>query len=184
VSTQVEAPPQKRKRGRETALDMVRSLGLVILIIVPVWYLAQPPGAEEPGVREVDPAADIAAFTADAPDAPVPGDLPDRWRPNNTTYDGAASSVRIGYVTPQDQYAEYFAAQAGGQEFVRTAVGAGAEQLDPVTVDGAAWEQYRDEDGSLSLVRSFDGTTVVVGTVRATATLEELEVLLRSLAPR
>jgi hypothetical protein len=184
VSTQVEAPPQKRKRGRETALDMVRSLGLVILIIVPVWYLAQPPGAEQSGVREVDPSPDIAAFTADAPEAPVPGDLPDRWRPNNTMYEGGASSLRIGYVTPQDQYAEYYAAQAGGEAFVRTAVGAGAEQLDPVTVDGVRWERYRDEDGSLSLVRSYGDTTVVVGTVRATASLEELEVLLRSLSPR
>lgn len=163
---------------------MVRSLGLVILIIVPVWYLAQPPGAEEAGVREVDPSADIAAFTAAAPAAPVPGDLPDRWRPNNTAYDGGAGSVRIGYVTPEDQYAEYFAAQPGGADFLRTAVGAGAEQLDPVTVDGATWERYRDEDGSLSLVRSFRGATVVVGTVRATATLEELEVLLRSLTTR
>jgi hypothetical protein len=184
VSTQVEAPPQKRKRGRETALDMVRSLGLVILIIVPVWYLAQPPGAEQSGVREVDPAADIAAFTADAPGAPVPGELPAGWRPNNTTYDGGASSLRIGYVTPQDQYAEYSAAQAGGEDFVRTTVGRDAQQLDPVSVGGARWERYRDEDGSLSLVRSYGDTTVVVGTVRATATLEELEVLLLSLSPR
>ena len=35
MSTQVETPveaPKKRKRGRETAFDMVRSLGLVILV--------------------------------------------------------------------------------------------------------------------------------------------------------
>jgi hypothetical protein len=48
-------------------------------------------------------------------------------------------------------------------------------------VDGQAWEQYREPDGSVSLVRSYGSTVVVVGTTRATAELAELEVLAGSL---
>ena len=55
------------------------------------------------------------------------------------------------------------------------------ERLDPVDVGGATWEQYRDGDGSLSLVRAYGAVTVVVGTLRATAPLSELRVLAGSL---
>lgn len=180
---QVEQPvaaPKKSKRGRETALDMVRSLGLVILVIVPVWFLAQAPESDEAELREVDPSRAISAFTRDAPGVPVPGDLPDGWRATSATY-GGAPSLRVGWVTPEQEYAEYAAGTGAPDELVRGLVGAEAEQLEPVTVDGGAWERYREADGSLSYARTYDGVTVVVGTLRATADAEELAVLLRSL---
>ena len=181
MSTQVETPveaPKKRTRGRETALDMVRSLGLVILVIVPVWLLARAPASDEAEIRVVDPAQAIEAFSRDAPGVPVPGELPADWRATSATYDGAARSLRVGFVTPGEEYAEFAAGAAPG--LLEELTGA-AEVLEPVTVDGVTWEQRRDADGSLSLSRSYDGVTVVVGTSRATADRAELEVLLRSL---
>ena len=181
MSTQVETPveaPKKRKRGRETALDMVRSLGLVILVIVPVWLLARAPAGDEKEIRVVDPTQAVSAFSTDVPGVPVPGGLPSGWQATVATYDGAARSLRVGWVTPEEQYAEYAAGAAPG--LLDSLVG-DAEVLEPLTVDGVTWEQRRDADGSLSLSRSYDGVTVVVGTSRATATQAELEVLLRSL---
>ena len=35
---------------------MVRSLGLVMLIVVPIWFLAQPPDSDEQAIRVVDPS--------------------------------------------------------------------------------------------------------------------------------
>jgi hypothetical protein len=187
VSTQVQeqvSPSKKRRRGRETATDMVRSLGLVILVVVPVWFLAQAPSSDEAVLREVDPTGALEAFAADVPAAPVPGALPSGWRATSSTYSGGSSSVRVGWVTPQEQYAEFSASTAPRTGFLQDTVGEEAERLDPVVVDGVSWEQYRESDGSRSLSRSYGSATVVVGTRRATAELAELEVLLRSLGPR
>jgi hypothetical protein len=182
VSTQVQQQaPKKRKRGRETALDMVRSLGLVLLVIVPVWFLAKAPASDEQELREVDPRGSIAAFAADQPGVPVPGELPDGWRATSSSYSGGDRALRIGWVTPTTQYAEYSASNDDREEFLEETVGEEVERLGPVTVDGRAWEQLREPDGSISLTRSYGVTTVVVGTKRTTAPLAELEVLLRSL---
>ncbi len=168
------------KRGRETAADMVRSLGLVLAGVLAIWYLAQPPDSDSQELRVVSPDADVAAFTADEPQAAVPGELPERWRPTSTQLTDEPRRLRIGYVTPSDQYAEYAASTAPRADAVAELTGR-RERLEPVTVDGVEWEQYRDRDGSLSLVRAYGPVTVVIGTLRSTAPLAELEVLARGL---
>ena len=185
MSTQVqEQAPKKRARGRETATDMVRSLGLVVLVVLPIWFFAQAPGSDEKELREVDPARSIDAFAADVPDVPVPGRLPQGWRATSASYVGGKTALRVGWVTPGGQYAEYSASTEEREEFLEATVGEQVEPLEAVTVDGVTWEQVREEDGSRSLTRSYGATTVVVGSKRATAQLPELEVLLRSLSRR
>ena len=170
----------KKKRGRETAGDMVRSLGLVMAGVVVVFFFAQPPDSDTERIRPVDAAGDISALRADVPAAPVPGDLPDRWVSTVSSLTGEPRGLRIGYNTPSGEYAEYAASTAPADQSVEDLTGRG-ERLDPVDVGGAAWQQYRDADGSLSLVRAYGAVTVVVGTMRATAPLSELRVLAGSL---
>lgn len=180
MSTQVaEQAPKKSKRGRESAADMVRSLGLVIAVVVPIWFFAQAPASDEAEIRVVDPASAIAAFAVDVPSVPVPGGLPEQWRATSATY--APGALRVGWVTPAEQYAEYAASTAPREEFLQATVGEQARPAEAVTVDGVAWEQFVEPDGSRSLVRSYGAATVVVGTERATAGPEELAVLLGSL---
>lgn len=182
MSTQVlQKAPKKRKRGRETALDMVRSLGLVILVVVPIWFLAKAPLSDEKELREVDPRGAVDAFAADRPGVPVPRALPDDWRATSASYSAGDRTLRIGWVTPTRQYAEYSVSNDPREGFLETTAGEDVERLASVTVDGQAWEQLREPDGSISLTRSYGPTTVVLGTKRATAPLAELEVLLRSL---
>ena len=175
----VSAQTGKKKRGREGAGDMVRSLSLVLLAVGVVWFFAQPPSSDEQVLRAVDPAGDIAAFSADVSAAPVPGALPAQWRPTSSTRSFDPRQLRVGYVTPTEQYAEYAASTAPAALVELTGEG---QRLDPVEVDGVPWEQYRDADGSRSLAREYGPVTVVVGTTRGTASLDELRVLVRSLA--
>ena len=174
---QAEQIAVKPPRGRETAGDMVRSLGLVLAAVVMIWFFAQPPGSDQQTIRVVDPAGEISAFAAAQPSTPVPGSLPAQWRATSSTL--APGSLRVGYVTASGRYAEYAATTA--PRAIADLTGDG-RRLAPVDVAGTAWEQYQDADGSLSLVRSYGAVTVVLGTLRSTGELNELTVLARSLA--
>jgi hypothetical protein len=173
--------PAKKKRGRESAGDMFRSLGVVMVLVLLMWFLAQPPDSDEQELRTVDPSPDVAAFTADVPAAPVPTGLPASWRSTSSTL--GAGSLRIGWVTPDGEYAEYAASTQPAEELLPDVTGAKAERVEPLQVDGQSWEQYREADGSVSLVRAYGPALVVVGTRRGTADVAELEVLAGSLRP-
>jgi hypothetical protein len=175
------SPPPKKKRGREDATDMVRSLGLVLLVVIPLWFLAQPGRDAEQELRVVDSSADLDAWTENVPGAPVPAQL-EGWRQTVSDYQRSPAGLRLGWNTPRDRYAEFAATTGPGEPFVEEIVGGMAPDGD-VDVDGAAWRQYTEDDGSISLVREFDGVTVVVGTRRATAYLDELFELARTVAP-
>lgn len=159
---------------------MLRSLGVVLVLVLMMWFLAQPPDSDERQLRTVDPSADIAAFRADTPSAPAPTGLPGTWRSTSSTL--TPDSLRIGWVTPGGEYAEYAASSRPAREFLPDVTGAQAELVEPLQVDGQPWQQYREADGSVSLVRSYGATLVVVGTKRTTADVAELQVLAGALS--
>jgi hypothetical protein len=119
VATEVKT----RKRGRESATDMVRSLGLVLLI--------------------------VSDYTDDV--------------------------LRVGWVTPKGEYAEYAASAHPGSAFVSDLTGR-APRVGSIDIAGVGWEEYR-QDQAISLVRTYGPTTVILGTLRDTASLDELRVL-------
>ena len=165
------APARKKSRGRETAGDMIRSMGIIMIIVIPIWFLAQPPSSDSKALRVVDPGPDITAFSQAAPGAPVPVGLPSTWRATSSTLDPGA--LRIGWVTPSGEYAEYDASTSPAAAFLPDATGS-ASQVGTFTVGPVTWQQYSDRDGHTSLVLERSGATVVVGGVRETTTLDEL----------
>jgi hypothetical protein len=171
-------PVAKRERGKESAGDMVRSLGLVLAIVVVVFLFAQPPGRDEKELRVVDPSGDVKAFSQVAPAVPVPGSLPG-WRSNVSEYSGEGNVLRVGYVTPKGEYAEYDATTAPTAKYLRDLVG-DVPQDGTVDVGGVTWRQYRKGD-AISLARDVAGALVVLGSKRDSASLEELRVLAASL---
>ena len=184
MSTATEAPPQaKKKRGRESAVDMVRSLGLCLLVVVPIWYLAQPPDSAEQRVRTVDQAPEVSAWQASVDPAPAPGALPQDWQP--TVAQGVRQPVglRLGWNTPSGGYAEFSATTGPAGPFTEQETGA-REATGTVDVDGTAWQRYEEpDDGSVSLVRTTGQVTVAVGTRRSSASDEELRTLAESVRP-
>jgi hypothetical protein len=169
-----------RKRGRETAADMVRSLAVVMVLVLGAFWLAQPPDSDKQEIRVIDPQSEVQSYLRAVPQGKVPGNLPAQWRPTVAVYEPDPHRLRIGYNTPRGEYAEYWASAGDADAFLAEATGRG-ERLDPVDVAGAQWQQVRDEDGSLSISRGAEGTMIVVGGLRATATLDELRVLAASI---
>lgn len=168
-------PVAERKRGRESAADMVRSLGLVLIVVLTVVFFARPPSSDEKAIRVVDPSSDIQGFSTAVTGAVVPGAMPADWRATVSRYDPDAALLRVGWVTPGGRYAEYAASARPAPGFLADITGA-APVVGPIDIGATRWTQYR-KDGAISLVRSFGTTTVVLGTVRSTATLDELRVL-------
>ncbi|MCU1589468.1 MAG: hypothetical protein JWP11_724 [Frankiales bacterium] len=171
----------KRERGRESATDMVRSLSLVLLIVGVVFFFARPPHSDAKRIRIIDPTSDLQAFSAAAPGGAVPRAMPAGWRSTVSAYDPQTGVLRIGWVTPQGEYAEYAAATHPAPAFLGDITGQ-APRGGAVDIDGATWQEYR-QGKAISLVRSYGTTTVVLGTLRDTASLEELRVLAGRLVP-
>ena len=164
-------------------MDMVRSLSIVLLIAAALLYLHRAPPSDVKRIRVVDPASDIRAFAGAVPGAPLPGFLPAGWRPTSTSLTRTPTRLRIGYVTPVEQYAEYDA-QAGDPGTFVADVTAHAAPAGSLTVGGRVWQQLRGRGGALSFVLSTPTVTVVLGSLRDSASVEELTVLAQSLVSR
>jgi hypothetical protein len=148
-----------------------------------MWFFAQPPESDEAAIRPVDPTAELNAFATAVPGAPVLGALPDGWRATSSRLGRGPDRLNIGHVTPSVEYAEYVLTTAPRADALVELVGRSVP-AGTVEVRGQTWERYDEADGSTSLVRTFGEVTVVVGTVRATASDEELLVLAGAVAAR
>jgi hypothetical protein len=175
-ATPAPAPTGKKKRGRESAGDMIRSLALVMLLVLAMWFFAQPPETDEAAIRPVDPAPELQAFERAVPGAPVLGALPEGWRATSSRLGNDPDRLNVGHVTPSVEYAEYAVTTAPRADALLELVGS-ASPSGTVDVGGETWDRYDEADGSTSLVRTSGPVTVVVGTLRATASDEELLVL-------
>jgi hypothetical protein len=156
------------KRGRETALDMVRTLLVVFALVVPMWFFGRSSPGDEKRIRPVDPREAYSSFVADT-HGPVLAVTPTGWTCNVRSYE-SGGVLRVGYVH-DDDYVEFSGAQ--GTDFLPEATGH-ASRVGTVHVDGVTWQDYRDAAGHQSLVRTSNGVTVLVGGVRETATTDEL----------
>lgn len=168
-------------RMRQTAGDMIRSMAVVLAVVFVIVLLAWRPSPE--AVKVVDTAPVVAQAVAEA-QFPVlaPTGLTSGWRPTSARWEptvesGSVPVLHIGYVTPQDQYAQVVQSTERSAAFL-------AEQTDDgrvvgsVDVDGEPWEQWTG-DVRTSLVRA-DGASVVI--VSGSASLAELTSLAGSLA--
>jgi hypothetical protein len=163
------APPARSRRGRETALDMVRSLAVVLLLVVPLWFFGQGSPSDSQKIRPVDPTEALQAF-GESTGGPVPT-TPSGWVSNvREIRDGV---VRVGYVVG-DGYAEFQGAV--GTAFLEDATGKG-KQVGTVDVGGVTWQDWRSQDDHESLVRTVGKVTVLVGGVRENVTLDQLKAL-------
>lgn len=176
----------RRRRGTETAADMVRSLGLVLgfvlvlLLIGPARQLILPTGSNATSIKTVDTAGAIAAARSSA-GYPLlaPSGLPPSWRPTSarngggSALGGSGTTLHLGYVTPRRQYLDFEESDAPGFVSDQLSGGGGKtpQSLAPVEIDGTRWQQWRTATGQLALSQTAGRRSVVI---TGSAGLDEL----------
>jgi hypothetical protein len=163
-----------KPRGRETALDMVRTLAVVFALVVPLWFFGQSSPSDSKRIRPVDASGAYHDF-AQATHGPVPSATPAGWVCTVRDYITVPGVLRVGYVH-QDHYVEFVGGV--GTAFVPAATGR-ARRTGLVQVGETVWQDYRSADGHQSLLLTRGGVTVLVGGLRETASQDELVALAR-----
>lgn len=177
-------------RGRQLGSDMIRSMGLVAVVLLIWLYFSHPRSSD--AIREVEwaptavSAATAASYEVLAPPATFP------WPATSARVEPQADGTlawRAGFYTPEEEYAAVL--QRG--EFPEQAAQAQQEWIDSetrngvaggtVTIGGREWTRMEGDptpDERRSLVLIEDGTATVV---TGSAPWSELETLAGTLAP-
>jgi hypothetical protein len=174
------------KRGRETAFDMVRSLGVVGVILALTLIFV--PGLLHPSKSQQFPAVDYSDYVSGflrvtSTEALVPASLPSGWKANAGALSGPAviEHLHIGWATPGSQYAGLEESVGPMNGLVRTVLGDRGEKVTgSVGIAGATWQTRTSARGELSLSRTIGSVAVVV---TGSATPARLQLLAGSLHP-
>lgn len=167
-------------RLRQTVRDMVISLVVVLAAIGVILALTWRP-APDP-VRVIDPAPALTLARAQA-DYPVvyPADLDAGWRPTSARWELTPASMpdpawHVGFVTPDDAYAQLGQSATENPAYLASQVGRGQP-----SGEWAGWQTY-ESAGQRALVSIVDGVTVVVSGTAEWPTLQALAERLSSTA--
>ncbi len=188
-SAETPGPPSRR-RHTYTVGDMVRSLGLIVVIAGVVLLLG-------PGRRMVFPGDQAhpvphASFSGNARAVAriaghgflSPAGLPGGWQATsarNSAADVHPTTLHIGFVTPDHEYAGLEESTGPAEPFLAAKLGSGAEhRRGTVDIGGRTWQRRTNAKGERALTRRAGGvTTIVVGSAGRT----ELRTLAGSLHP-
>ena len=174
-----------KRRGFETVRDMVLSMALVgVLVLAVFWFVAwQRPEVQGPVRPDVDVEQVFDDVRVSDP-FPVlePLGLPDGWEPTSAWFEPASVNgvidgavLHVGYLTPEGSYAEVRQTDGAADEAISEWVGADVETDGDIDISGDTWQVVRSsETGRDGVVRSADGTTVVVTGKAEPGELEEL----------
>ena len=171
----------KRLRGFETLGDMVRSLGLVLVVVAVILLLIWRPKPDQ--VKAVDPGPTLAQARQSAPyDVYAPEPAPQGWTATVARYEPAppANEWTLGFVTAAEDYAAV-AQTDGDAQALLDEVAPGAEPAGSSTVNGQEYERRASPDGSRRvLVAAVPGSTLAVGGTADWDVLERLAGSLRA----
>lgn len=176
----------ERTAARQTAADMGRSLGLVLLIVLVLLLVGPARTLIFPGDNKAAPVSytdQAAGFTRLAHTrVVVPAALPSDWRANAADLSHTrrfGTRLHIGWVTPGQRFAGLDESDGDPTVLMRAVLGkAGATVVGSRSLGGGTWDLRRSSKGETALTRAFGAVTVVV---TGSATGDQLDLLARSL---
>ena len=189
-ATEAPARVARAKGVRESVLDMVRSLGLMAVIMAFILLATPARGLIFPDRNDRMPAADytgvVAGFhqvTGQLALAPV--GLPSSWRANAANLSGSSVAderLHIGFATPGSRYAGVDETTGDANALIADVLGArGRAVVGSATIAGARWDVRTSDRGERSLTRTVGDVTVVVTGNARPADLDRLAASLREL---
>jgi hypothetical protein len=182
------------RRHTYTVGDMVRSLGLILVIALAVLFLGPGRRMIFPGDQahplphasygqNVRAAAEVAHHRFLAPSG-----LPGGWTSTsarNSTDPQAPATLHVGFVTPKHKYAGLEESTGPAEAFLAKKLGTGAQdRRGSVDVGGQTWQRRTNSQGEKALTRTADGLTAVVTGSASRAELRTLAGSLRPVRPR
>jgi len=167
----VSSPDVARRRPARFVLgDMVRSLGLLAIVIVALLFIGPARSLVLPSDKDRMPAVDYVGYAkgftgATHVSAVLPAELPDGWRANAARNQRVDSlrQLHIGWAVPGEQFVGLDEGVGDGDLLVRRVTGrVGLDVRQTTIIDGATWDVRRSARGELVLTRSFGAVLVVV----------------------
>jgi len=177
------APP---KSISQVLLDMVRSLGVVAVIVAITLLFV--PNLLHPGkssrVQPVDYSEDAVGFRqlAGVP-AYAPVGLPSGWYANGASlpHNRAMVHLHIGFVTPDKNYAGLEESDGPAAAFIASVLGTrGATVSGQVNEGGRAWAVRTSSAGERSITTTDGNVTIVI---TGSASAAQQQQLARALRP-
>ncbi len=175
----------KKPRGRETAWDMVLSMGAVIATVGVIMLLAWRP--QEEVKQQVDYETAVAsAVIAQTWPISVPKSVPSGYQATSARLEpesyGAVGDIRwiLGFQTPENEYVSLWQSDGPVSRVVAPATN-NALCTSTVSINGANWQKCEIDK---PLTRAFVKTEgEVTSIVSGTAPCDELLVFAESLVP-
>jgi hypothetical protein len=182
TSQDVQPTGRPNARMRQTVGDMGRSMAVVLAVVAVLVLANWRPQPEAVKVVDVTPVVALAGNQAHFP-LRQPAGLPDSWRPTSARWQPTAKSapdpvLHIGYVTPNDEYAQVAQSANSSARYLDEQTDGGVLQGQS-TIGADTWSRLEVADRR-SLVLTRDGVVTVIS---GTASWAELERLAASLVP-
>ncbi|NSC23661.1 DUF4245 domain-containing protein [Streptomyces albus subsp. chlorinus] len=157
-----------KKRGAQTARDMVISLAVIVLAAW-VIYLFVPHDESKDPVKTVGYRVELASARRAAPyPVAAPRGLPDTWRATSVRYtaDGPAGSVwHLGFITPDDEYAAVEQSDSKRPDrFVDDVTHGAGKTAKKQRIAGEEWTRWTGPKYDALVRTDKDGTSVTVVT--------------------
>lgn len=172
-------PYRPRKRGHESAKDMLWSLIPIVIAVIAFVYFC---GPSEDQVTTVDPQVDISSAAREVDYSLVaPASLADKWQATSSVLvrddDDRVSGLSIGYLTPDGATARYVISSGSRAAVLERAL-ANADVVEdpdgaPTELAGLSWVPV-STTGGRAMVAEGEGFVAVVSGTAAYAELREL----------
>jgi len=173
--------PMARRRGFESARDMVLSLGVVLAVVAVVFLITLRETPEAVTVVDATPVVELVGLNA--PFAAVTPEPIEGWRITSARVSQPGEDAfrwHLGYYTPDGRYAAAGQSDGSQRSYLEDERAGGAE-AGTVRIDGRTWTVLERADGERrSLVLSSDGVTTLI---TGTGDVNELTVLAKALKP-